>query len=201
MDASPHLPTRDRILGDRPRPDSVITVRRMPLVALLGLVFLLGSSLSAQTSWQQGVEYRMEARLNEELDLLEGASRIRYRNNSPDTLDSFYLHLHLNAFRPNSAWARKDLEYGIRTFQDLGPAEHGFERVRDLQVGGRSVVPFYPHAPDSTIVGVRLPEALPPGESMTVDLRWDARPSSGAPPPGRPGPPKHKAPGCPPVVV
>jgi len=173
----------------------------MPLVALLGLVFLFGSPVFAQTPWQQGVEYRMEARLNEELELLEGASRIRYRNNSPDTLDSFYLHLYLNAFRPNSAWARKDLEYGIRTFQELGPTEHGFERIRDVQVGGQAVVPFYPHAPDSTIVGFRLPAPLLPDETVTVDLRWDARPSSVPRRQGRRGRQYDFAQGYPRVVV
>lgn len=168
---------------------------------LLGALLLLAAPLAAQTPWQQGVEYRIEARLNEDTESLEGFSRVRYRNNSPDTLTEFYFHLYLNAFRPNSAWARKDLEYGIRTFQDLGPTEHGFERVRNLRVGDRTVTPFYPHAPDSTIVGFRLPEPLAPGESLAVDLRWDARPSSVPRRQGRAGRQYDFAQGYPRVVV
>lgn len=128
--------------------------------------------------WQQGVEYRIEARLDEEAETLRGRARLRYRNNSPDTLDSFWFHLYLNAFRPNSAWARADLEAGITTFQDLGPDEHGFERIAEMEVNGRPVTLLYPFAPDSTIVGFRLPQPLAPGGSLEVDYTWDARPSS-----------------------
>ncbi|MFW6199074.1 MAG: M1 family metallopeptidase [Gemmatimonadota bacterium] len=130
---------------------------------------------SAVTPWSQGVHYRIEARLDEEDDILTGRARIRYTNNSPDTLRRFYVHQHLNAFRPNSAWARADLEAGIRTFQDLGPEEHAFERIREAEIEGEAVRPFYPHAPDSTIAGLRLPSSLPPGETITVDILWDAR--------------------------
>ncbi len=147
-----------------------------PFLAMVGLG-VTGPAQALQ-DWQQGVEYRIEARLNEDAEQLEGFARVRYRNNSPRTLREFYFHLYLNAFRPNSAWARKDLEYGIRTFQDLGPDEHGFERIQTLSVDGTPVRPFYPFAPDSTIVGIRLPEPLEPGESLAVDVRWDARPSS-----------------------
>lgn len=125
--------------------------------------------------WSQGVHYRIEARLDEETDVLAGRARIRYTNNSPDTLRSFYVHQHLNAFRPNSAWARADLRVGDRTFQDLGPDEHAFERIRRARVEGTAVTPFYPGAPDSTIAGFRLPDPLAPGETVVVDIDWDAR--------------------------
>ena len=91
----------------------------------------------APTPWQQGVSYRIEARLDEQADVLDGRARVWYRNESPDTLREFYLHLYLNAFRPNSEWARTDLEHGVRTFQDLGPEEHGFERIQQPH-GGRA---------------------------------------------------------------
>ena len=43
--------------------------------------------------------------------------------------------------------------------------------------GGRSK-PIYPFAPDSTIVRFILPLPLAPGDSMTVEMDWDARPST-----------------------
>ena len=168
---------------------------------LLGALLLLAAPATAQTSWQQGVEYRIEARLDEDAETLEGFSRVRYRNNSPDTLSEFYFHLYLNAFRPNSAWARKDLEYGIRTFQDLGPREHGFERILGIRMGEDVLLPFYPHAPDSTIVGFRLPDPLAPGESLAVDVRWASRPSSVPRRQGRDGRHYDFAQGYPRVVV
>ncbi|MGH7497426.1 MAG: M1 family aminopeptidase, partial [Gemmatimonadales bacterium] len=37
---------------------------------------------------------------------------------------------------------------------------------------------IYPFAPDSTVVRFVLPEPLAPGDSMTVEMEWDARPST-----------------------
>ncbi|HEX6939923.1 MAG TPA: M1 family metallopeptidase [Longimicrobiales bacterium] len=128
--------------------------------------------------FQQEVAYRIEARLDDEAEVLHGRARMRYTNRSPDTLDSLYFHLYLNAFRPNSAWARRDLEFGERRFQDLGPDEWAYESLKSVTVDGRPVTPVYPGAPDSTVVAIALPEPLAPGESATVDLDWDARPST-----------------------
>lgn len=131
----------------------------------------------APTPWQQGVSYRIESRLDEASEVLDGRARVWYRNESPDTLTDFYLHLYLNAFRPNSEWARTDLTHGITTFQDLGPEEHGFERLRKITVNGRDVQVSYPYAPDSTVVRLELPAPLPPKGEITLDYDWQARPS------------------------
>ncbi len=149
----------------------------MTVVAALAVQVGAGAG-TGPAVWQQGVEYRIEAQLDEGAETLHARARLRYRNNSPDTLDSFWFHLYLNAFRPNSAWARTDLEAGITTFQDLGPDEHGFERITALEVNGQPVRLVYPFAPDSTIVGFELPRPLPPGGSLEMDYSWDARPSA-----------------------
>ena len=128
--------------------------------------------------WRQGIRYRMEAKLDEAAEVLRGRGEVRYRNESPDTLVDFYFHLYLNAFRPNSAWARYDLERGVRTFQELGPEEHAFERVREMRVDGREARTSYPYAPDSTILRVHLPRPLPPGRAITLTYDWEARTST-----------------------
>ncbi|CAN5782467.1 M1 family metallopeptidase [soil metagenome] len=128
--------------------------------------------------FQQHVDYRVEARLGEERESLAGRLRLEYRNNSPATLDTLWFHLHLNAFRPNSDWARRELEYGQRRFQDLGPDDHAFERVTRVAVGGVEAVPIFPRAPDSTVMALPLPQPLPSGAPVTVDMDWDARPST-----------------------
>jgi hypothetical protein len=133
------------------------------------------TSPAAQTSWRQGVDYRIEARLDEGSDVLTGRARLRYTNRSPRRLDTLYLHQHLNAFRPNSAWARREAEYGEMRFQNLGPQEHAFERFGAVQVNGQAVRPVYPGAPDSTVVALPLPRPLGPGQTATVDMDWTAR--------------------------
>jgi hypothetical protein len=143
---------------------------------LLSAVLLALAATNPDTArFQQGVDYRIEALLDEGTDVLTGRARLHYTNHSPARLDTLYFHLHLNAFRPNSAWARRELQFGQRRFQDLGPAEHAFERLRGVQVDGRTVTPEYPGAPDSTVVAIPLAEPLLPGASTTVLLDWDAR--------------------------
>lgn len=126
----------------------------------------------------QGVEYRIEARLDESTDVLTGRAELRYTNESATALDTLWFHQHLNAFRPDSEWARRELALGVRRFQDLGPDDHAFERLTDVTVDGAPARPVYPLAPDSTVVGIPLPSRLAPGAAVTVRMDWLARPST-----------------------
>jgi Peptidase family M1 domain len=128
--------------------------------------------------WQQQVAYEIDARLDEPRGLLSGTERIRYTNRSPDTLTTFSVHLYLNAFRPGSRWADADSAEGRRRFNDLKEPDFAFNHVRDVRIMGRLVQATYPFAPDSTIARFALPRPLAPGDSMSVEMGWDARPST-----------------------
>jgi hypothetical protein len=128
--------------------------------------------------FQQRVAYRIEAQLDDSARVLHGRARMRYQNRAPEPLDSLYFFLYLNAFRPNSAWARRDLQFRIRRFQELPPDSQAFERLGSVHIGGQRATPVYPLAPDSTVVAVALTSPLAPGDSLLVDLDWDARPST-----------------------
>lgn len=134
-----------------------------------------GARAQAGAYFQQGVDYRIEARLDEATNVLHGRARLRYVNRSRATLDTLWFHQHLNAFRPNSGWARRELQFNQRRFQDLGPDDHAFERFTAITVGGRAARAVYPLAPDSTVTGIPLPRRLAPGDSVTVVMDWDAR--------------------------
>ena len=125
--------------------------------------------------WQQRVAYDITARLEEPLGVLRGAERIQYVNNSPDTLRSFSLHLYLNAFRPASRWSDMDSVEGRRRFNDLKDPDYASNHVSNVRIMGRAVTASYPLAPDSTIVRFQLPAPLAPGDSMVVEMDWDAR--------------------------
>jgi hypothetical protein len=125
--------------------------------------------------FQQGIDYRIEARLDEDSDVLSGRARVRYVNRSTQRIDTLWFHMHLNAFRPNSAWARRDLEFDNRRFTDLGPDDHAFERLKRVEIAGAQITPVFPGAPDSTVVGLPLPRPLAPGDSTVVRFDWDAR--------------------------
>ena len=162
----------------------------------------------APPAWQQELAYTVEAELDEDAGVLRAAQTVRYRNASPDTLDRLYFHLYLNAFRPNSVWARNEKRQRL-DFQALEEPDYGFERLRSVRLvagpgapgggadagegaadGGRGVpgvvtgetgtelTPRYPHAPDSTVVRLDLPGPLAPGETAVLRMRWDARPAT-----------------------
>ncbi len=148
------------------------------MTALVPLTLALLQAGAPAPTFQQGVDYRIEATLDEAAQVLRGRARLRYTNNVPDRLDTLYVHQHLNAFRPNSAWARRELQFRERRFQDLGPAEHAFERFTRITVDGRSARAVYPGAPDSTVAAIVLPAPLRPGGTMDVVMDWEARPST-----------------------
>jgi hypothetical protein len=145
------------------------------------LPLLLALAVSQQPTtpyWQQHVAYDISARLDEAAGVLAGTETITYTNHSPDTLITFSLHLHLNAFRPGSRWADADSAEGRRRFNDLKDPDYGFNHVRNVRIMGEPVEAIWPLAPDSTIVRFRLPRPLAPGASMDITMDWDARPST-----------------------
>ncbi len=144
------------------------------MLALLALSALLAAPADTTTP-AQGVDYRIEARLDETTDVLHGRARLRYVNRSSSTLDTLWFHQHLNAFRPNSAFARRELEFGIRRFQDIGPRDAAYSRFARVLVDGKVARPVYPGSPDSTVVAIPLPAPLAPGDSTTLLMDWDAR--------------------------
>ncbi|HEV8176996.1 MAG TPA: hypothetical protein VGP44_04840, partial [Gemmatimonadales bacterium] len=149
---------------------------------MIGLALLLLQQPAAAQHpaayWQQEVGYEIEARLDEPSGVLSGSERIRYTNRSPDSLTTFSLHLYLNAFRPGSRWSAADSTEGRRRFNDLRDPDFAFNHVRNVRIMGEPVQPVYPFAPDSTVVRFDLPRPLLPGESMPVEMGWDARPST-----------------------
>jgi len=143
--------------------------------------------------WQQHVAYVTEGVLDEEAEVLRAAQVVRYTNASPDTLRALYFHLYLNAFRPHSVWAREEQRERL-PFDELEEPDYGFERLRSVRLvdgpgagepsapapaeAGTVLEPAYPHAPDSTVVRLELPQPLPPGEELALRMRWDARPAT-----------------------
>ena len=140
------------------------------------LLALIGGPDS--TYWQQRVAYDITASLDEPSGVLTGKVRIRYVNQSPDTLRDFYVHQYLNAFRPGSRWAAADSAEGRVRFQHMQDPDYAFERISAATVMGVAGKPDYPYAPDSTIAHWRLPRPLAPGDSLVAEIDWQARPST-----------------------
>jgi hypothetical protein len=125
--------------------------------------------------WQQHVTYQITAALAEPSGVLSGHVRIGYGNHSPDALRDFFVHQYLNGFRPGSRWAAADSAEDRDRFQHLPDPLYAFERITSATVMGRALRPDYPYAPDSTIAHWTLPHPLAPGDSLVVEIDWQAR--------------------------
>ena len=129
--------------------------------------------------WQQRADYRIVATLDERRGEVVATGTLRYVNQSPDVLRELWGHQHLNAFRPGSKWSEADARDGRVRFQNLTDPDYAYERfTAPPRVNGRPVTVEYPLAPDSTVFRVALPVPLAPGDSLTVDFAWTARPST-----------------------
>jgi len=138
-------------------------------------LFLLHAAGDTTGYWQQQVAYRITASLDEPSAVLTGHLRISYVNRSPDTLRDFYVHQYLNAFRPGSRWAAVDSAEQRDRFQHLKDPDYAFERITAATVMNAHRLPDYPYAPDSTIAHWSLPRPLAPGDSLVVEIDWQAR--------------------------
>ncbi|NIM19132.1 MAG: hypothetical protein GTO51_01985 [Candidatus Latescibacteria bacterium] len=142
--------------------------RLLPL-ALIPLLIFAPETSRADSYFQQFVHYTIQARLDTENHMLIGTEEILYKNNSPDTLRQFYLHLYPNAFRNEDSALQRSYRqrYNVNLF-NIPKAHRGFLDIESMSVNGSPVIPEI----DDTIARIDLIQPLPPGESMTVILSF-----------------------------
>ena len=130
--------------------------------------------------WQQWTDYRLEAELNPISKRLMGQGTLTYFNRSPDTLREVYLHLLHNLFAPG-ARHNTDVPWSVEGVELSRVAAQGQELKPTEEEGVGYEV-------DGTVMRIRLPRALAPGGSATLDFRWMLRvPPDGAPRGGQDG--------------
>lgn len=145
------------------------------LTVPLALLFWTGASPAEEGYWQQYVHYKMDIRLIPDERALRGEETIIYHNNSPDTLHHFYLHLYPNAYRGSqSVYAREAREFYVEVISD--PEAAGYIKIESLVArygpAERSYAVPMPFRVDDTILEADLPQPLPPGERVQVELTF-----------------------------
>ena len=159
------------------------------LIAFLGLALVAcaqtkeatnkGKSTNSSDSsyWQQSVDYTMDIDFDIDKYQYNGKQKLVYTNNSPDELDKVFYHLYFNAFQPGS-----QMDVRSRTIRDpdrrvrdriskLKPNEIGYIKVNSLKQNG-SAVSF---ETVGTILEVALNAPIKPGESVTLEMDFDAQ--------------------------
>src|SRR5690606_1936877 len=93
-------------------PQPIFRAPRQPLMTMtLALLLLAAAPLVAPADTAPApprIAYVIEASLDESTDVLTGRARLTYVNRSGGAIDTLWFHQHLNAFRPNSAWAQRE---------------------------------------------------------------------------------------------
>ena len=149
----------------------------MKKILILACLFI-SVGLSAQSDrWQQHAQYEMEIDLDVETNRFTGTQEIKYTNNSPDDLDRIFYHLYYNAFQPGSMMdersrtiADPDKRVGDR-ISKLSESEVGFQKVKSLTLNGKACKFFT----EGTILEVDLPMAIKPGQTVKLNMEFEAQ--------------------------
>jgi hypothetical protein len=135
--------------------------------------------------WQQKVDYNMEITLVDSLHQITGFTTIHYTNNSPDSLDRFYIHLYPNAFQVESVKSREYAGNAGRAsrakyFQDKLEGFISKIDIHDFNVAVQKEKLSWLHKIsilkeyniDDTILKAILKKKIGPGQSFRIDLNW-----------------------------
>ena len=129
--------------------------------------------------WQQQVDYVIDVTLDEEERTLEGAERITYRNNSPDTLRYLWVQLDQNRFRPDShsvlTSLGPDTESPTYTTVRRAVERSRFEGGQRIEAVVDAVGEPLPYTINDTMMRVDLSEPLAPGGSVSFSIAWKHR--------------------------
>ena len=144
--------------------------------------------------WQQRVDYKIKAKLDESKRRIEAVEKITYHNNSPDTLKYLWMQLDQNIFRPDSMASKTNTFGGIgnrgpatQSASNDKPAQLSLDALRREQFLADNQVGFEINGVKDgsgkklhyVIVGtnmrIDLPQPLKPGKSVdfSVDFAFN----------------------------
>jgi Peptidase family M1 domain len=157
-------------------------MRRLVLgIALFGTASALGA---ATPITPPVVEYRIDVRLDAAKKTLTGREHLLWRNPSGDQIAELRFHLYLNAFRNNRTTFMRESGGQLRGDR-AGKKEEdwGFVDIRsmktdegtDLRSGFSFAHPDSPDPEDRTVLGVRLPEPVPPHGRIGLTIDFEAK--------------------------
>ncbi len=144
----------------------------------------------------RNANYSIDVELDPASRTVTGRSVVSWRNTSGRPTNQLQFHLYWNAWRnTDSTWMRERLRAGRGPGgrYDDSPAQRpagdwsyidvtavrllagGAAPLTDLTASGSFIAPDDGNRADQTVLSVPLPGAVAPGESVTVELAWNAR--------------------------
>ena len=132
------------------------------------------SGVPGPNYWQNGADYAIDARLDEQTQTLSATGTITYYNRSPDSLAFLVLKLRQNVHAPG---VPRNRPVAVTGGLSLGRLAVGGVEARDVTVAetpgsySGSVEPGT-YAVNGTILTLGLPTPLAPGGSVEVEVAW-----------------------------
>ncbi|HHM23795.1 MAG TPA: M1 family peptidase, partial [Bacteroidetes bacterium] len=126
--------------------------------------------------------YDIEVKLEPETRMLYGSERLHWFNKSADWVPELRFHLYLNAFRNNKSTFMRESGGRSRGFR-LDKDGWGFIEVNSITLpGGQDLTgrmeyiqPDDGNKDDKTVFRLPLPEPVPPGGSIVVNIRFTGK--------------------------
>ena len=125
-------------------------------------------------NWVQHARYRIDARLDVARARLIGRERVVYLNRSPDTLRRVAVYLRQNVFAPGSPRRESVPVTGGVTLTRVAADGRTLSRDTATDVAHAPARPAY--TVDGTVMWIRLPAPLLPGDSARLEFAWSFTP-------------------------
>ncbi len=166
----------------------ILYIKYIKIIILFKILLILSSAIYADQLdyyWQQKVDYDMEITLHDSIHQIAGNTIIKYKNNSPDSLDRIYMHLYPNAFQNGSTkyreylgnsgrksrakYFQKSLEKYISKIDihhfSISIPEEGSSWIHKTPILDNYEI-------DDTILHAKLKNKIPPGHTIRIDIDW-----------------------------
>jgi peptidase M1-like protein len=118
--------------------------------------------------WQQQTDYTIAVSLNDIEHTLDGFEKIKYTNNSPDTLSFIWFHLWPNAYKNDqTAFSEQLLQNGRTDFYFSDKEKKGYINRLDFRIDGTEAK-MEDHPLYIDIIKVLLPHPLAPGNQIEI---------------------------------
>jgi hypothetical protein len=137
-------------------------------VLLSVLLLLFCKAYPQQGYWQQQLHYTIDVELNDKTHSLDGFLKLRYHNQSPDTLHFIWFHLWPNAYKNDrTAFSEQMLENGRTDFYFSDKEQRGYINRLDFRINN-STLKTEDHPLYIDIIKVHLPQPLAPGAATEI---------------------------------
>lgn len=165
------------------------------LVLRLGfLLMLISAAAAAQSPFapkvsgplsQRVVAYTIDAKYDPPKHQVVATETLTYHNLTGQPLDTFPFHLYLNAFQPKSTWmheAHRDGNFRSSSLESWKDSDSGSNEVTSFVVVGmgdltrqmKFISPDDGNPDDKTVMQVKLPRPVAPGEDVTFKISFKA---------------------------